>query len=483
MALVVGIDMATAEVRAVAMDGRGRVRADGRSPLPKPAEPRPGWSEQDARSWWPAVVAALTELTERLGPERDSVVALSVCATSGTVVALDGRGDPVGPALMYSDQRAATEAEQAQSAGARGWASMGLRIQPGFGLSKWGWLLRQPEVGSGAARLAHQPDLVLRRLVGRETPTDWSHALKSGYDPQRRAWVAEGLAALEIPGHLLPEVGRPTEPVGTVTSEASRATGLPPGCEVRLGMTDACAAQLAAGAAAPGRFVSVLGSTLVLKGASRDLVADPGGAVYSHRHPDGWWLPGGASSTGAGALAASFPDADLATLDERAARHGPAAAVVYPLVGRGERFPFAAADAEGFCEGDVSDEVEHYRATLEGVAFVERLGYERLRSLGASVEPPVAAAGGGSASRVWSTIRATVLGAPVVEISDATTARGACVLAAAGSLHPDLGRATEAMAAAGEQVEPDDATTDALDRNYERFVEALIQRRWLDRPG
>jgi sugar (pentulose or hexulose) kinase len=287
------------------------------------------------------------------------------------------------------------------------------------------------------------------------------------------------MEALGIPVELLPEVRRPTEPVGGLTAEAADATGLPRTCTVKLGMTDSCASQLAAGAGTPGRFVSILGSTLVLKGASRDLLVDPAGAVYSHRHPDGWWLPGGASSTGAKALTERFPDRDLAELDVRAARHGPAADIVYPLVGRGERFPFAVPEAEAFSEGDLNDEVEAYRAVLEGVAFVERLGLERLRALGATVELPVAVAGGGSRSEVWNRIRATVLGVPVVAAPDATTGVGACILAAAGTLHPDLATATAEMAASDEPVDPDDAERDALVGSYERFVAALRERGWL----
>ena len=247
-------------------------------------------------------------------------------------------------------------------------------------------------------------------------------------------------------------------------------------------MTDACAAQLAAGAGEPGRFVSVLGSTLVLKGASRDLVADPAGAVYSHRHPDGWWLPGGASSTGARALTTGFEGRDLADLDEQAAARGPASVVTYPLVGTGERFPFVVPEAEGFTVGEPADEVERYRAVLEGVAFVERLGFERLAALGAPAEPPVAACGGGSTSRAWSRIRATVLGMPLVVTPGATTARGAAILAAAGTIHHDLAAATAAMAAEGERVDPDadadDGARDALDRSYRRFLDALDERGW-----
>jgi D-ribulokinase len=471
--LVAGVDMATGEVRALAADAGGRVVASARSRLPPPSSPRPGWSEQDARAWWPAVRQAL----RGLGDARRSVVAVTVCATSGTVVALGGGGQALGPALMYADQRAVAEAATAQAAGAARWASTGIRIQPSFGLPKLAWLLR---AYPSAALLAHAPDVVVGRLVGGAAPTDWGHALKSGYDPAAGEWAAEALDALGIPVGLLPDVRRPTEPAGVVGDGAAAATGLPAGCQVRLGTTDACAAQLAAGAGSPGRFVSVLGSTLVLKGASVDLVVDPAGAVYSHRHPDGWWLPGGASNVGAAVLQAEFGDRDLAVLDDDAADHGPSAAVVYPLVGRGERFPFTVPDAEAFSVGGAGDgdEVDRYRSLLEGVAFVERLGYERLAGLGAVADPPIAVSGGGSTSRVWNRIRATVLGLPVVETPAATTALGACILAAAGTLHPDLATATEAMATRGEIVDPAEAEREALEDSYQTFVAAVVERGW-----
>src|SRR5947209_7345333 len=131
MALVVGVDMATAEVRAIAADPYGAVKAEARGALPG-ATPS---------AWWPATASVLAALSDRLGVARDTVVALSVCATSGTVVALDAGAEPIGPALLYSDQRAVAEAGEAQRAGAERWARLGLRVQPSFGLPKWAWLL------------------------------------------------------------------------------------------------------------------------------------------------------------------------------------------------------------------------------------------------------------------------------------------------------------------------------------------------------
>lgn len=476
MDLVVGVDMATAAVRATAVTAAGLVVGEAGTALPPPASPRPGWSEQDPETWWPALARVLTDLTGRLGEGR--VVAVTVCATSGTVVALDRRGDPIGPALMYADRRAVREARTAAEAGAARWRALGLGIQPSFGLPKWAWLLAQPPVARRAWRLGHASDLAVARLTGVLPPTDWSHALKSGYDPLRGEWAGEAMEALGIPAALLPEVRRPTEPAAAVSREAAAATGLPDGCPVRLGMTDACASQFAASATEPGRCVSVLGSTQVLKAASPSLIA--GGAVYSHRHPDGWWLPGGASNTGAAVLAAAFVGRDLARLDRLAAAHGPATGVVYPLAdGLGERFPFVAPGARGFVAREPAGEVDRYRALLEGVAFVERLGFEQLVSLGFAPGGNVAVAGGGSRSRVWNRIRATVLGRVLSERAGADTARGACILAAAGTVHPTLSAATEAMAAPGTAaVPPDDAEAGALERSYQRFLEALRAQPW-----
>lgn len=478
MDLVVGIDMATAAVRAAAMDAGGTLHAEAATRLPRPAVPRPGWSEQDAGAWWPAACRVLMEVTRRLGDRSRSVVAVTVCSTSGTVVAFDRRGDVIGPALMYADQRAADEARIAQGAAAQRWQTLGLRIQPSFGIAKWAWLMKQPDVAGRVTRLGHASDVVVGRLTGAPAPTDWSHALKSGYDPLRREWVSEAMDALDIPSALLPDVLRPTEFAGNICAAAAAATGLPAGCRVRLGMSDACASQFAAGATTPGRCVSVLGSTQVLKAASQSLIAGAAGAVYSHRHPDGWWLPGGASSTGARSLVAAFPGGDLRTLDRLAMEHGPATGVVYPLVGRGERFPFTAPEAEGFTACVPTDEVDRYRAHLEGIAFVERLGFEQLASLGFVPEGLLAVSGGGSRSRIWNRIRATVLGRRVAERPGADTARGACILAAAGTIHADLATATDAMAAGGEDVHPDEREVPALEQNYRRFLDALHLQRW-----
>lgn len=475
-ALVAGIDVATAAVRVEVRNPTGDLVASASRSLSPPVRDAGDISEQDAGSWWPSVRDALAECTGKLGSRRHAVRALAIAATSGTVVAVDAAGRPLGPALMYDDRRAEDEAAIAGEAGALRWERIGIIPSAGSGLARIGRLAkryRDPNV-----RFVHTPDLIAEQLVGHPVLSDTSHALKSGYDPVAMEWASEAFTALNIDLDRVPSVVRPTELLGQLCTAAATETGLPADCQVRAGMTDGCAGQIACGAVDTGRAVTVLGTTLVLKAVSNELVHDPSGAVYSHRHPDGAWLPGGAANVGGEA----FSDVDssrLPELDHKAAQHGPASTVCYPLRRDGERFPFLTLDARGFVLTEPADDIDLHRARLEGIAFCERLTFERLARLAAPVTATVLTAGGGARSRLWCRIRAGVQGKPVARVHHAGTARGATLLAAVGTVHPDLSTAAKAMVPPAEQIDPDPAESAALVDNYGQFVNALRQRGWL----
>lgn len=477
--VVIGVDVATADVRVVCVDAYGVVRARGTAALPPPRRGDDGASDQDARAWWPATVSAIRAALAALPGGGERVRGLAIAATSGTVALVDAAGEPLGPALMYDDRRAADLTAVAYEAGRGRFVALGLQSSGIGAVGRIAWLVGQHRAVESAARLCHTSDLLGWRLTGAPVPADWNSALKSGFDAARGEWVHEALEAVGVASSVLPDVLAPGTAVGHVSAAASLQTGLPVTCEVHLGTTDGCAGQLACGAVTPGHFVGVLGTTYVLKGVSRDLAIDPSGALYSHRHPDGWWLPGGASNTGGEALS-GWPRGELARLDEAAADRGPASSVSYPLRRPGERFPFSSAGARGFDIGEPTDDIDRYRAALEGVAFLERLALQRVQTLGIAFQPPLTAAGGGNRSDVWLGIRATVLGHPVRVVDSAETAFGAALLAATGTLHRDLASATAAMVPSGRVVEPTASAAPALEASYARFTEALTDRGWID---
>ncbi|GLP69940.1 carbohydrate kinase [Streptomyces sp. TUS-ST3] len=447
-----GIDLGTQSVRALAVTAGGTVLGRGSAPL---GGRREGVRhEQDPGEWWEAVRtasrAALTTLTGvRVG-------GLAVCGTSGTVLLTDPEGRPTSPALMYDDARAATEAAGLREAG--------LAVQDTWALPKALWLVAV----HGRGRVTHQPDTVTARLVGGPLPTDSSHALKTGYDLERDAWPDIALD--------LPEVVRPGTRLGEVCPEAAEATGIPAGTPVVAGMTDGCAAQIAAGALRHGSWNSVLGTTLVLKGAAPDPVRDPTGVVYNHRAPDGTWLPGGASSVGAGALPA---DADPAAMDERAAAFEPSGTLAYPLVSRGERFPFRAPDATALLLGTPADDADRWAGILQGVAFAERLCLDYLHHLGAPLDGPLTFTGGAARSPYWNQLRADVLGRPARIPEQPEPALGMAALAAHGVTGEPLTDIAERMVRIRATLDPNPARTTLFAEPYARLLDALRQRGWL----
>ncbi|MFI5549674.1 FGGY-family carbohydrate kinase [Streptomyces sp. NPDC051738] len=461
-----GIDLGTQSVRVLLVTGDGTVLGSGSAPL---AGRRDGVRhEQDPGEWWEGLCAASRAALR--GRPRVRVGGLAVCGTSGTVLLTDGAGRPMSPALMYDDRRASAEGARARMAG--------LAVQDTWALPKALWLTE----AYGHGRITHQPDLVVSLLTGELPPADSSHALKTGYDVERDAWPSM-LPRLGLSDPAIPDVVRPGTPLGEVSATAAEATGIPAGTPVIAGMTDGCAAQIASAALRPGSWNSVLGTTLVLKGASPTPVRDPTGVVYNHRAPDGSWLPGGASSVGAGVLTAAFPGADPSAMDKAAAAYEPSGAITYPLVSPGERFPFLAPDASALLLGEPDSDADLWAALLQGVAFTERLCLDYLHHLGAPLDGPLTFTGGAARSPYWNQLRADVLARPARVPQQTEPALGMAALAAYGTgAAPDLAEAAEAMVRIGTTVEPRPDRTALLAEPYARLIDELTTRGWLPPP-
>ena len=461
-AVCVGLDVGTGSARAIAVAADGTVVGRGSQPL---RSRRDGdRHEQDPASWWEATAAACRAALK--GISSEPIAGVATCATSGTVVLVDRDGMPRGAALMYDDARAIAQARR-------------LDLPVSWALPKLHWLLEARDETDGdtaGLRLAHQADLITRRLAGRAVPADASHALKSGYDAAIDAWPAWLAEAL---GERLPEVVAPGTTLGEVCAAAAAETGLPAGTPIVAGMTDGCAAQIAAGALRPGDCNSVLGTTLVLKASSHERVEDRAHGIYSHRSPDGGWLPGGASSSGAGVLTAAFPGRDLDALGEQAAAHERTRVLSYPLVSRGERFPFATPDAEAFTLGTPDGDGERAAALMQGLALVERLCLEQLERLGARCDGELSLTGGATRNARWCQLRADALGRPARLPEQTESAFGMAILATAAARGERVADAARRMSRTRAVFEPRSALRAHLDEQYERLVGEFVRRGWL----
>ncbi len=419
--VALGVDVGTSGCRVVALDRHGAVVAEARASFPEP-EGEAGRREQNPEIWWRAVADSLARVAAELA--GTPVAALAVDGTSGTLLLADETGRPLTPGLLYHDCRAVAEARRIAAvappeSGAHGATSA---------LAKLLHLL--PEVRGRARHALHQADWIAGRLAGHWGVSDENNALKLGYDPRVRAWQ-EWLEKLGVPLEWLPRVVAPGTPVGRLSPEAVRRTGLPAETVVVAGTTDSVAAVLATGVEATGDAVTALGSTLALKVWADTPVFAPRYGVYSHRLGDRW-LVGGASNSGGAVLLRHFSREALARLTSDLCPERPTGLDYYPLAAPGERFPVADPAWPPRLEPHPGDPVVFLQGMLEGIAAIERDGYRRLAELGAPYPRRVVTTGGGAVNEAWRRIRERLLEVPVERATHQEAAYGAALLAAGG---------------------------------------------------
>lgn len=473
-----GLDVGTQGVRAVISDEVGELIAKSSRPIASDSKKKlpERWAEQAPLSWWEGVSLCLKEVIASLrekGISSQEIKAISVTSTSGTVLSLGEGDEPLRKAIMYNDSRAVEEARLVNEAGKNLVAKLGYQFKPSFALSKILWLKRhEPKIYNRTKRFIHAGDFIVGKLTGDYSTTDTSNALKTGYDLVDKRWPRFISRDLEIPHRLFPEVVTPGTPIGSISPACAIETGLSRKTAVTAGTTDGTASLISTGVASPGEWVSTVGTTLVVKGISEKLVKDKEGRVYCHLHPDGFWLPGGASSVGGECLKDRFADENLTELDRHVMDKVPTHLIIYPLVRTGERFPFVNPEAEGFIIGRARDKYELYGAYLEGVGLVERWIYELLEELGAEVGERIWTAGGGAKSREWLQIRANILNKTLIRPKIVESAFGAAIVAASRTVYPNLIEATRKMVRVDLEVAPEAQALRPYEVKYRKFRDA-----------
>ena len=477
--LVIGIDIGTGGVRVLAATLMGEVVATANADIEVSGSKLAlGWHEQNAEFWWVSVTACLSKVVDCLGDKVGAVAALAVDATSGTVVCLDDVGSPVRPALMYNDSRSELEAQELCEVAAEHCDRHGYRFTSSFGAAKIAWLIRnEPDTVTRTRWFCHQADFIVGRLTGEFGITDYSNALKTGYDLFNRCWPPW----IDTFGNIrdrLPKVISPGERVGELSSAAVSRFGLPNRLVVVAGATDGTAGFLASGAHRVGDDNTTLGTTLVFKRLVESPIADEKSLLYSHRLPGGYWLPGAASNTGAEWIRKFYDNKNPADLDEQARQLLPSELVAYPLARTGERFPFFAPTAEGFCEPDTVNELERYAANLQGVAFTERLGYEILNTATDVNCGDVFATGAAARSNTWLQLRADVTGRTIHRPTHPESAFGSAVLAATTE-QKDIWANARAMVQIERSFVPQDKYASVYEERFAKLKCLLEQRGYL----
>jgi sugar (pentulose or hexulose) kinase len=488
--LVLGLDCSTSACKAVVWDSHGNVMAKGYSPLLL-ITPQPTWYEQSAESWWTATVEAIRQAVSQV--DDGQIKALCIAHQRETFVPVDEQGQPLINGILWMDERARELIPSLeQSFSQQNFQQhTGKRLSVNLTIAKIAWLKEhQPDIFARAYKYLDVHAFLVHRLTGYYR-TGWGCADPTGlFDMQSNDWSETLLGQVGIRPDQMPEVCPSGMVVGTITSSAAEACGLPAGLPVAAGIGDGQAGGLGVNITAPGDAYLSLGTSVISGTYSDQYVVDSAFRTMSGGIPGSYLLE--TVLLGGGYTVSWFmekmvgqqPDQDNAQLQEfynRAASAVPPGSEGLMVVPYWNSVlgPYWDPSASGIIVGwrGVHQLPHLYRAILEGIAFEQHLntmGVEK--ALGQFVKRYIVI-GGGAQSDLWCQIIADVTNKLVFRatIPDAA-ALGAGILAfTAAEYYADARQAAQAMTHILPQpVEPDPSRHHFYNRLFEEVYRPLF---------
>ena len=495
MRCVIGIDGGTESLRAHVFDTGGRSLGGGVAAYAT-RFPAPGRAEQDPHEWWRALGEAVGGAMRAAGVSAQEVVALSVDTTSATVLMLDDDGEPLRPALLWMDVRAADEAAAVLATGDAALALNGGGHGPvsaEWMIPKALWLKRNERaLYDRAATVCEYQDFIVRRLTGRRVASLTTASIRWHYRNDAGGWPRSLLRSLDLEELLdkwPAEVLAPGDVAGHLGAEAAAHLGLSPATRVVQGGADAFIGTLGLGVARPGQVALVTGSSHLQLAVTAQPIHAVGlwgsyaDVVCNGRHI----LEGGQNATGSmiAWLRRLVANADLDALNREAAQIAPGSDDLVVLDHfQGNRTPHTDAASRGALVGlSLSHTRAHlFRAMMEGIAYGTRDILDAMAAAGVRVSE-MTVGGGASRSPLWLGIHADIANVPVKVASFADAPLlGCAVLAAVGAgAYDGIDAAVDAMVRIDRVIEPDAGRAaryaELIDR-YKRLYPTL--KAWRD---
>jgi len=488
--LILAIDNGTQSVRALLFDTRGNLVGKGKEDIEPYFSEQPGWAEQHPEYFWKSLGKACDLLWQNTTATPDQVAGVTVTTQRGTVINLDEHGQPLRPAIIWLDQRHARV--EGRVPGAWGWLFKVLRLESTVDRfrekTQANWIAQnQPGIWAATRHFLLLSGYLNYRLTGLFRDSVGSQVGYIPFDYKRHRWAGRRdfkWQTMPIRRDMLPELVRPGEKLGDLTSEAARHLGLPDALPVIAAASDKACEILGSGGLKPDTGCMSYGTTATINTTSKRYVepvrmmppypsALPGHYSAEVMIYRGFWMVSwfkrefGLREQKLAEQKGVEPEA---LFDElvRAVPPGSMGLMLQPYWSPGVRQPGPEAKGSIIGFGDVHTRSHIYRAILEGLAYALREGKERIEKRSGVTIHRLRVAGGGSQSDAAMQLTADVFGLPAERPHTyETSGLGAAIDAAVGlGLHPDFDTAVAAMTRVGDVFHPQADTQQLYDRLY-----------------
>ena len=496
---ILAIDNGTQSVRALLFDLQGKLVDKSQVAITYQSA-EPGWAEADADVFWQALCQACQQLWQTTRVNKSDIAGLVITTQRGTTLALDAKGQPLRPAMIWLDQRRTEHAPRLAWWWEAAFRAIGMRdtVRHFQKEAEANWIAQhQPDLWARTAKYLLLSGYLNYRFTGRFVD---SVAAQVGYVPfdyKKGQWAPPHdwkWQALPITPAMLPELVAAGTVIGQVSEQAAQETGIPAGLRVLAGAADKACEVLGAGCLTPDIACLSYGTAATINTTTPSyLEATPfippyQAAVPGHYNTEvqitrGFWMVNwfkeqfGLHEQQQALAEGVSPESLFDALVNRVPP-GAQGLMLQPFWNPGIKVPGPEAKGAVIGFGDVHTRAHLYRAILEGLAYALREAKERIEKRGGTPITLVRVSGGGSQSDAAMQITANIFNLPCERPHlYETSGLGAAMIAAVGlGLHADYASAVAAMARMGDRFEPEPQHAHTYEQLYRRVYCRMYKR-------
>lgn len=497
---LLAIDMGTQSTRALIFDLDGNLLFKTQIPVAPYSAAKHGWVEIEPEKFWESLCEACQKLWLVEGVDKTQIAGVAVTCQRNVMINLGKDGQPVRPAIHWSDQRRTSGLPKVGGLWGLGFALTGMTGTVRYLQSeaKANWIrTNQPEIWEKTHKLVLLSGYLTCRMVDKFIDSVANQVGHLPFDFKRHKWASKNdwkAIAIPVEPEKLVDLVPPSALLGEITPKAAEETGIPEGLPVIAAASDKACEVLGSGGLEPNVCCLSYGTAAIINTTNKKYTevvplippypsAVPGYYSLETQLFRGYWMVSW--------FLREFGQNEQRLAKERGIKAeqlfdnlihsvpaGSLGLTVQPYWAPGLKSPGPDAKGAIIGFGSVHTRAHIYRAILEGLAYALREGAERTSQRTNVPITEVRIAGGGSQSDAAMQLTADTFGMTISRphVFEASGLGAAIDLAVGLGLHPSFEVAVAKMTRVSASFHPEPENHKIYDDLYHRVYLKMYGR-------